>query len=141
VKAGRGAKWAAKWAANLAAKWTGLAAALLLLAFDASAQGQPGSSPDRGNGAGPQRMGQGPHRQQRARGEGPGPQGMAPTTGPAQLAAGDGAAPRGGQMSREERRQLRRDVHEAGRDLYPERRHGRGPEQSQPPPARPTPAQ
>lgn len=133
MKAGRGAKWAAK--------WMGMAAVLLLLAFDASAQGQSGPPPDRGNGAGPQRMGQGPQRQQRARGEGPGPQGMAPTTGPAQLAAGDGAAPRGGQMSREERRQLRRDVHQAGRDLYPERRQGRGSEPNPPPAARPAPAQ
>lgn len=114
MKAGRCTKWVAK--------WTGLAAALLLLAFDASAQEQPGPPPDRGDGAGPQHMGQGPHRQQRNRGGGPGPQGMAPTTRPAQLSAGDAAAPRGGQMSREERRQLRRDVHEAGRDLYPERR-------------------
>ena len=127
--------------AGRGAKWAGLAAALLLLAFDASAQGQSGPPPDRGNGTGPQRMGQGPHRQQRARGEGPGPQGMAPTTGSAQLAAGDGGAQRGGQMSREERRQLRRDVHEAGRDLYPERRQGRGSEPNQPPPARPATVQ
>jgi hypothetical protein len=133
VKAGRGVTWAANWA--------GIAAAVLLLAFDASAQGQSGPPPDRGDGAGPQRMGQGQQRQQRARGDGAGPQGMAPATRPAQFAAGDAAAPRGGQMSREERRQLRRDVHEAGRDLYPERRHGRGPEQNQPPPGKPVPAQ
>ena len=114
MKAGRGAKWAAK--------WTGLAAALLLSAFDASAQGPSGPPPDRGDGAGPPRMAQGPHRQQRNRGDGAGPQGMAPATRPAQLSAGDAALPGGGQMSREERRQLRRDVHEAGRDLYPERR-------------------
>jgi hypothetical protein len=118
-----------------------LAAALLLLAFDASAQGQSGPPPDRGNGAGPQRVGQGPNRQQRARGEGPGPQGMAPASGSAQLAAGDGGAPRGGQMSKEERRQLRRDVHEAGRDLYPERRQGRGSDPNQLPAARPVAAQ
>lgn len=129
MKAGRGAKW------------TGIMATLLLLAFDASAQGQSGPPADRGNGAGPQPMGQGPHRQQRARGEGPGPQGMAPAPGPAQFAAGNGGAPRGGQMSREERRQLRRDVHEAGRDLYPERRQGRGSEPNQLPAARPAPAQ
>jgi hypothetical protein len=129
VKAGRGAKWA------------GIVAALLLLAFDASAQGQSGPPPDRGNGVGPQRMGQGQQRQQRVRGEGPEPQGMAPAPGAAQLTAGDGGPPRGGQMSREERRQLRRDVHEAGRDLYPERRHGRGGDPNQPPPARPAPTQ
>lgn len=123
------------------AKWAGLAVALLLLVFDAAAQGQSAPPPDQGNGAGPQHMGQGPHRQQRARGEGPGPQGMAPTPGSAQLTAGDGAAPRGGQMSREERRQLRRDVHEAGRDLYPERRHGRGGDPNQPSAARPAPTQ
>ncbi len=108
--------------AGRCAKWTGLAAALLLLAFDASAQEQSGPPSDRGDGTGPQRMGQGQQRQQRNRGDGPGAQGMAPTTRPAQLSAGDTAAPRGGQMSREERRQLRRDVHDAGRDLYPERR-------------------
>ena len=128
MKAGRGAKLA------------GIMAALLLLAFDASAQGQSGPPPDRGNGAGPQRVGQGPHRQQRARGEGSGPQGMAPASGSAQLAAGDGGAPRGGQMSKEERRQLRRDVHEAGRDLYPERRQGRGSDPNQAPVARPASA-
>ncbi len=133
MKAGRGAKWAAKWA--------GIAAASLLLAFDASAQGQSGPLPDRGDGAGPPRMGQGQQRQQRARGDGPGPQSMGPTTRAAQFSGGDGAAPRGGQMSREERRQLRRDVHEAGRDLYPEQRRGGRSEQNQPPSARPAPAQ
>lgn len=128
MKAGRGVKWTAKWA--------GVAAALLLLAFDASAQGQPGLPSDRGDGAGPprtgqgqQRMGQGQQHQQRARGDGPGPQGMGPAMRPAQAAAGDGGAPRGGQMSREERRQLRRDVHEAGRDIYPERRRAGNREQ------------
>lgn len=104
------------------AKWIGIAASLLLLAFDASAQGQSGAPSDQGNGAGPQRMGQGPHRQQRGRGDGAGPQGAAPTTGSALFVADDAAAHRGGQMSREERRQLRRDVDQAGRDLYPERR-------------------
>ncbi len=128
------ARCRAKWAA----KCSGIAAALLLLAFDASAQGQPGPPPDRGDGAGPPRMGQGQQRQQ-GRGNGPGPQGMAPPTRPAQVAAEDGAAPRGGQMSREERRQLRRDVHEAGRDLYPERRRG-GRKQQNPPPPESAPA-
>jgi len=126
------------------AKWAGMAAALLLLAVDASAQGQQQPpAPDRGDDARPQRMGPGgmgpgPHRQQ-GRGNGAGPQGMAPPTRPAQVAAEDGAAQRGGQMSREERRQLRRDVHEAGRDLYPERRRG-GRKQQNPPPPESAPA-
>ena len=113
------------------AQWAGWAAVLLLLAFDASAQ-VSGAPPDRGDGAGMQRMGQGPQRQQRTRGDGAGPQGMGPAARPAQFAAGDAAAPHGGQMSREERRQLRRDVHDAGRDLYPERRRGGNREQASP---------
>jgi hypothetical protein len=126
VKAGHGTQWAAK--------WTALAAALWLLAFDASAQ-QP-SSPGQGNDARPQGMGQGsmgsgPHRQQRGRGDGSGPHGMGRGARPAQFDADDPAAPRGGKMSREERRQLRRDVDQAGRDLYPERRRGG---RHQPPP-------
>jgi hypothetical protein len=119
--------------ATSAAKWAGLAAALLLLAFDASAQGQPGPPADKGDGAGTQRMGQGQHRQQRGRGDGSGSQhGAGPMAGSAQLVADGAGAPRGGQMSREERRQLRRDVDQAGRDLYPERRRGG---QQQPSPA------
>jgi hypothetical protein len=42
----------------------------------------------------------------------------APPPSQVQSAAPEGAAG-GGRMSREERRQLRRDIHEAGRDLYP----------------------
>jgi hypothetical protein len=72
-------------------------------------------------------------------GDGSGPQGMGPGTQPARFAADDSAAPRGGQMSKEERRQLRRDVHEAGRDLYPERRRG-GRQQQNLPPMEPAPA-
>jgi hypothetical protein len=118
--------------ATSAAKWAGLAAALLLLAFDASAQGQSGPPADKGDGAGSQRMGQGQHRQQRGRGDGSGPQhGAGPMAGSAQMVADGAGAPRGGQMSREERRQLRRDVDQAGRDLYPERRRG-GQQQSSP---------
>ena len=94
-------------------KWTGLVAALLL-AFDASAQGPSRPPPGQGDGTGPQRM--------------------APAARPAQFAAEDDAAPRGGKMSREERRQLRRDVDQAGRDLYPERRRGGRQQQNQPPP-------
>lgn len=122
-------------------KWVGTAAALLLLAFGASAQGQQHLPPEPGDAAGPPRMGQGEHRQQRGRRDGSGPQGMVPTSQSTQLADGEAAAPRGRQMSREERRQLRRDVHEAGRDLYPERKHMRGREQNQSSPARQAPAQ
>lgn len=132
MKAGHGAQWA------------GLAAALWLLAFNASAQ-QP-SSPAPGNDVRPQGMGQGsmgpgPHRQQRGRGDGSGPHGMGPGAQPARFAADDPAAPRGGQMSREERRQLRRDVDQAGRDLYPERKYGRGRAQNQASPAGKPPPQ
>ena len=115
------------------AKSTGLVVAMLLLAFDASAQGQH-RPPDQGDGAGRQRMGQGPQHKQRGPGDGSGPQGMAPAARPAQFAADDAAAARGGQMSKEERRQLRRDVDQAGRDLYPERRRGGRQQQNQPPP-------
>lgn len=48
---------------------------------------------------------------------------MAPPTHPTQFAPDDDARPRGGRLSPDERRQLRRDVQEAGRDLYPERMH------------------
>lgn len=77
-----------------------LIAALLLLAGEASAQAM--------------------QRPMRERGGGPPPQRMMPESRPAQFAPeGDGTQrPR---MSPEERRQLRRDVHDAGRDLYPER--------------------
>lgn len=51
--------------------------------------------------------------------EGQGPQRMAPDSRPAQFAPDDGGGQR--RMTPEERRQLRRDVHQAGRDLYPER--------------------
>lgn len=119
-----------KWAA----KWTGTAATLLLLAFDASAQGQSRPLPDQGEGAAAPHMGQGPQRQKRARGDGTGPQGMTPTARPAQFAADDAVVPRGGQMSKEERRQLRRDVDQAGRDLYPEHKRGGRHPQNPPPP-------
>jgi hypothetical protein len=111
-----------------------MTAALLLLAFDVSAQGQQRPRPDRGNDANPQRMAPGQQRPPRGRSDGTGPQGIAPTTSPAQFAAEDATAPRGGKMSREERRQLRRDVHEAGRDLYPEHRRSGRQQQNKPPP-------
>lgn len=80
--------------------------ALLLLMADVSAQ-----APDR------------PFRGRRA--ETGGPQHMVPAERPASGPIADDPRPRG-RMTPEERRQLRRDVHEAGRDLYPERmRRGR----------------
>lgn len=113
-------------------KWAVMAAVLLLLAFDASAQERQRPPRESGSNAGTPGMGQGQHRQQRVRGEDAGPQGMTPTDRPAQLAPGDDAAARSWHMSREERRQLRRDVHEAGRDIYPERRRARQREQPSP---------
>lgn len=64
---------------------------------------------------------QGPHRLQQGReGNARGPQRMmAPDQRP--MGSRDGLAPGGGRLSPEERRQLRRDVHEAGRDIYPDR--------------------
>jgi hypothetical protein len=64
---------------------------------------------------------QGPHRSQQGReGNGRGPQRMvAPDQRP--MGSHDGLAPGGGRLSPEERRQLRRDVQEAGRDIYSDR--------------------
>ena len=121
---------------NACAKWSMTAAALLLLAFDVSAQEQQRPPRDPGSNAGAQGMGQGQHRQQRGRGDDAGSQGMASPGRPAQFAPGDDAAARGWHMSRDERRQLRRDVNEAGRDLYPERRRTRQREQNPAPPAK-----
>lgn len=82
-----------------------VAVAMLLLATDVSAQAF-----------------ERPFRDRRA--DGGGPRHLVPADRPAE-AGGDEPRPRG-RMTPEERRQLRRDVHEAGRDLYPERmRHGR----------------
>lgn len=67
---------------------------------------------------------QGPHRPAQGRhADGGGPQRMMPPEqrpeqfAPRETPGGGG----GGRMSPEERRQLRRDVHEAGRDLYSDR--------------------
>jgi hypothetical protein len=80
---------------------------LLLLATDASAQAQNR-----------------PLRERNA--DGGGPQRVVPAQRPDGAAERNEAAPGGGRLSPEERRQLRRDVHEAGRDLYADRpRHGR----------------
>lgn len=84
------------------AGWTGMAVTLLLLATSVAAQGPQRPGPGRGaNGDGPRRMM--PVEQRDA--------------GPRD---GD-LRERGPRLSPEERRQLRRDVHDAGRDLYPGR--------------------
>ncbi len=79
-------------------RWIGLAAVLLLCAAEGSAQG----------------MGR-PMRER----DGPRPQRMVPESRPTQFSPDGGAARQ--PMTPEERRKLRQDVHEAGRDLYPER--------------------
>ena len=84
----------------------GVASVLWLFAAGVSAQGsdRPRGGRD-ARGGGPQRM-------------------MPPEQRP--VPQGDAAEPGGRRLSPEERRQLRRDVHEAGRDLYHDRaRSGR----------------
>ena len=83
------------------AKLAGVASAMWLLAAGASAQEPQGPPPGRGaNGGGPQRM-------------------MPVEQRPGQLPPRDASVPGSGRrLSPEERRQLRRDVHDAGRDLY-----------------------
>jgi len=95
------------------AKWATLASILCLLAADVAAQG-------------PQRMGPGRNA------AGDGPRQMVPPLGGTGSAVPGEAGPdsgelrgRGHRLSPEERRQLRRDVHEAGRDLYPGRMSSR----------------
>jgi hypothetical protein len=80
-------------------RWIGITASLLLLAAEVSAQGMPRPARDR---------------------DGPRPQRMMPDSRPSQFAAEEASGQRQ-RMTPEERRQLRRDVHDAGRDLYPER--------------------
>lgn len=84
--------------------WAAVAGGLWLLVAGASAQG-------------PQRMGPGRNA------SGDGPQRMMPAERRLEQPSPDDAEPRGSgqRLSPEERRQLRRDVHQAGRDLYPER--------------------
>lgn len=91
------------------AAWAAMTAALWLLASAASAQGPQRFGPGRSaSGDGPRRMVPAEQR------PGPGQQ--------REAEQGDGEArQRGHRMSPEERRQLRRDVHDAGRDLYPGR--------------------
>ncbi len=91
------------------AGWAVATAILWLVAASASAQG-------------PQRMGPGPS----ASGEGPrrmlpaDERPARPALPAGELREGETRG-RGPHLSPEERRQLRRDVHEAGRDLYPGR--------------------
>jgi len=68
-------------------------------------------------------LAQGPHRLQQGRNAGGGPQRMMPVEQrPQQFSPRDeSAGGSGGRLSPEERRQLRRDVHDAGRDLYSDR--------------------
>ena len=85
--------------------WTAMAGVLCFTIAGAAAQG-------------PQRMGPGRHA------DGDGPRRMIPSDQRSDSSSADSAEAgdrRGGRMSPEERRQLRRDVHQAGRDLYPER--------------------
>ncbi|MDP1735739.1 MAG: hypothetical protein Q8L44_15395 [Sulfuritalea sp.] len=75
---------------------------------------------------------QGPFRQQQGRNAGGGPQRMMPAEQRPQQFSPRDESRGGGRLSPEERRQLRRDVHEAGRDLYsdkmpPGRRESRRP--------------
>jgi hypothetical protein len=91
------------------ARWAGvtmMASVLWLLAAGASAQGphRPGGRNAGGGGGGPQRMM---------------PAEQRPEQRSEQFSSREGPAQDGGnRLSPEERRQLRRDVHEAGRDLY-----------------------
>lgn len=67
---------------------------------------------------GSQRLGPGRHA------DGDGPRRMIQSEQRSESSSADSAEARdrrGGRLSPEERRQLRRDVHQAGRDLYPER--------------------
>lgn len=94
-------------------KWMAAASLLWLVAEGALAQGPhrpPGRNP---NGGGPQRM-------------------MPAEPRPDQMSPRESGQQGGNHLSPEERKQLRRDVHEAGRDLYPDRmppgrREGRRP--------------
>ena len=85
------------------ARWAGVAGVLGLLVADASAQVPPRLRPGREAGSGgPPRM-------------------MPAEQRPESFLPRDAEPPGGNRLSPEERRQLRRDVHDAGRDLYPDR--------------------
>lgn len=89
--------------AKRSAGWAGVASVLWLLVADVSAQGPQHLRPGReSNGGGPQRM-------------------LPLERRPESLPPRDAEPSGGNRLSPEERRQLRRDVHEAGRDLYPDR--------------------
>jgi hypothetical protein len=85
--------------------WTAVAGVLWLTVAAAAAQG-------------PQRIGPGRHA------DGDGPRRMIQSEQRSESSSADSADAgdrRGNRLSPEERRQLRRDVHQAGRDIYPER--------------------
>lgn len=84
------------------ASWATVAGLLWLLASGALAQGMQRQPHGRGEGGGPLRMMPVEQRDHAT--------GGARDESPPEIA---------GRLSAEERRQLRRDVHEAGRDLYP----------------------
>lgn len=90
--------------AKRSAGWAGLASVLWLLLADASAQmPQHPRQGHEANRGGPQRM-------------------VSAEPRPESLLPRDAEPPGGGnRLSPEERRQLRRDVHQAGRELYPGR--------------------
>lgn len=93
--------------------WIGMAAALLLLATGVAAQGPQRLGPGRGA------MGDGPRRMM------PVEQRSGPEVQRDAESRDAGLRERGPRLSPEERRQLRRDVHDAGRDLYPGRMSAR----------------
>ena len=89
------------------AGWLALVSVLLLLATDASAQEMPRPPRERAIERG-------------------GPPRMLPAQGSGEAAQSAEPERQARSLSPEERRQLRRDVHEAGRDIYPDRmRQGR----------------
>ena len=87
-------------------RWIGLLGALWLVGADVLAQGGPRPMPERRGQGGP--------------GGGQGMQRMMPDARPTQFMP-DGEMQQRHRMTPEERRQLRRDVHDAGRELYPPR--------------------
>ena len=88
---------------KLSVRWACVASVLWLLASGAAAQGSRQAQQGREADDGPQRM-------------------VLEEQRPEQTTSRDGSESRKGhRLSPEERRQLRRDVHDAGRDLYPDR--------------------
>lgn len=106
--------------------WVSLSAVMFLFAAEVGAQGMPHPMRQRGPG-GPGGFGPG-------MGPEGGAQRMVPDSRPAQFAPDQQGQPQGRRMTPEERRQLRRDVHDAGRDIYPERMRERRRGDMRPPP-------